>query len=162
MELISEEASRADIRVERGALYMKQSQYYKASKELTMATKLNGNDIKVWQQLGSARMCLGDFKECFEAFKKGLALDPNNVDIWSSLAQAHKEVRSLVFQVYLFIGSIGIHISVHRTVLVVRNALFAMWVLARLTARTVVTLLPIKAHIVHSPDLLKSLGNFFT
>ena len=93
LELTNDESARADIRSERGAVLNKQKQYYKASKELKEAVRLNSKDSRIWHLLGVAVMCLGDLEESYRAFSKAIELKPQDADHWHSLAMAKKEVQ---------------------------------------------------------------------
>ena len=93
LELISDDAGRAEIRTEMSIIYQKESNLWRAEKELSLAVRLDDRSPGSWNQLGVCRAGLGYIEEGCRCYKKAIALDPRNYDAWLNLALARKEVR---------------------------------------------------------------------
>ncbi len=95
LELISDNAGRAEIRTEMSIIYQKESNLWRAEKELALAVRLDDRSPSSWNQLGVCRAGLGFIEEGCRCYKKAIALDPTNYDAWLNLAMARKEVGNL-------------------------------------------------------------------
>ena len=93
LELISDNAGRAEIRTEMSIIYQKESNLWRAEKELALAVRLDDRSTSSWNQLGVCRVGLGYIEEGCRCYKKAIALDPKNYEAWLNLALARKEVH---------------------------------------------------------------------
>lgn len=101
LELISDNAGRAEIRTELSIIYQKESNLWRAEKELALAVRLDDRSPSSWNQLGVCRAGLGYIEEGCRCYKKAIALDPKNYDAWVNLALARKEVGPPVHKAVL-------------------------------------------------------------
>ena len=92
LELISDDAGRAEIRTEMSIIYQKDQNLWRAEKELALAVRLDDRNPSSWNQLGVCRAGLGYIEEGCKCYMKAIALDNKNYEAWLNLALARKEV----------------------------------------------------------------------
>lgn len=109
LELISDNAGRAEIRTEIAVIYQKDSNLKKAERELALAVRLDDTSSTSWNQLGVCRAGMGRIEEGCRAYRKAISLDPRNYEAWLNLASAHKEVGNCFYQVSLGKDSCLLH-----------------------------------------------------
>ena len=91
LELISDDAGRAEIRTEMSLIFQKDNNLWRAEKELALAVRLDDSNASSWCQLGVCRAGLGYIEEGCKCYKKAISLDPKNYEAWLHLALARKE-----------------------------------------------------------------------
>lgn len=94
LELISDNAGRAEIRTELSLLYQKESNLWRAEKELTLAVRLDDTNPSSLIQLGVCRAGLGFIEDGCRCYQKAIALGHDNYEAWLNLAMARKEVHT--------------------------------------------------------------------
>ena len=97
LELISDDAGRAEIRTEMSIIYQKDQNLWRAEKELALAVRLDDRNPSSWNQLGVCRAGLGYIEEGCKCYMKAIALDNKNYEAWLNLALARKEVDLIIY-----------------------------------------------------------------
>lgn len=78
----------------RAAAYTSMKDYTNAAKDSEFASQLDPSYAKAWSRLGLAKFALGDYKGSLEAYKAGLALEPENDTMKKGLEGAQAKVES--------------------------------------------------------------------
>ncbi|KAF9357299.1 hypothetical protein BGX26_003948 [Mortierella sp. AD094] len=77
----------------RAAAYSQMGDHQNAIKDSLKAAEVDPSYSKAYSRLGHAYFSVGKYKEAVTAYEKGLALEPNNATMKSSLATARTKAR---------------------------------------------------------------------